>query len=589
MFHVIPQNLSISAMRNSGYRDSAHALAELIDNSIQSGQEVGGTTQVEVICIDQAPTGGRRRLSRIGVFDNASGMDSISLRRALQFGNGSRLDPKNQKGIGKFGMGLPNSSISQCRRVDVWSWQGGIVHHAYLDVEKIQRGAMIEVPVPEISAIPADWLKLIAGEIAPHGTLVVWSDLDRVMWKQSTTLLRNTEFIAGRVYRHFINKKAVRIRLAAYELTEGRHVSLWESFIRPNDPLYLMSGTNAPPPFDQKPAFDPFGEPQDIFVGYNGTEHKVTIRASICKPEARREGGLKPIGRHAAKNQGISVVRAGRELEMNRSFENSYDPRERWWGIEVEFDPGLDEVFGVTNNKQAATGFMRMSLEEDAAAEALSESQYREVLRLDRDPRLPMYKISSEIDKLLKAMRALVAKMREGERVEKKKETVETKAEKSATESVNRRRERVGDTGRSDHQEERPESERTEVLTTEIANDGVDGTRAREIAVEYVTKKIKFRFKHADVSGQAIFDVSVAGGVILVTLNTRHPVHARLFDALREDEALANPYAKEVLSLVAAWARMEDEAQSEKMRKAIEDMRLQWGRMALDFFEPEVD
>jgi len=586
-FPIIPQNLSISAMRSSGYRDTAHALAELIDNSAQSGQESGERTEVELICIDEVPSGGRRRLSKIAVFDNAAGMEPALLRKALQFGNGTRLDPKHQKGIGKFGMGLPNSSISQCKRVDVWSWQKGIVHHAYLDVEEIKQGIMVEVPAPKISAIPSVWLSLIAGEVGEGGTLVVWSDLDRVSWKQSTTLLRHTEFIAGRVYRHFINRKSLRIRLAAYEHKGTGYSSLYESFVRPNDPLYLMSGTSAPLPFDQKPAFDQFGEPEVISVGHNGEEHDVIIRASICKPEARREGGTKPIGQHTLKNQGISVVRSGRELEMNHSFLNSYDSRERWWGIEVEFDPGLDDVFGVTNNKQAATGFLRLSLEEDAQAEGITEREYREMLELDRDPRLPMYRISREIEKLLSTMRAQVAKMREGDRVQAKKERSENKAEKAATDSVNRRRDRVGDTGRSDKQEALPNSERTIALSTDIIQDGVEGEKAREIAVEYVSKKIKFRFKHADTSGQMIYDVAVTGGIIHVTLNTRHPVHARLFEVLREEDNPGNQYAKEVLSLIAAWARMEDEAPSEKARLAIEDVRLNWGRMAMDFFDIE--
>lgn len=587
-FPVIPQNLSIAAMRSSGYRDTAHALAELIDNSVQSGQEAGGRTEVELICIDEAQAiGGRRRLSRIAVFDNAAGMSPTLLRKSLQFGNGTRLDPKYQKGIGKFGMGLPNSSISQCKRVDVWSWQKGIVHHAYLDVGEIQEESMIEVPVPAVSAIPAEWLSLIAGEIEDHGTLVVWSKLDRVSWKQSTTLLRHTEFIAGRVYRHFINKKSVRVRFAAYEHKSVDYTSLFESFVRPNDPLYLMSGTNTPAPFDQNPAFDFFGEPQVISVGHNNEEHRVTIRASICKPEARREGGTKPIGQHALKNQGISVVRSGRELEMNHSFLNSYDSRERWWGIEVEFEPGLDDVFGVTNNKQAATGFLRLSLEEDAHAEGLTEHEYREMLELDRDPRLPMYRISREIEKLLGSMRGQVAKMREGDRVQTQKERPENKAEKTATDSVKRRRDRVGDTGRSDKQEELSDVERAKALTSDIIQDGVDGGMAHDIAVDYVNKKIKFRFKHADAPGQMIFDVTAAGGLILVTLNTRHPIHARLFEALRSDAVLDLQYAKDVLSLVAAWARMEDEAPSEKVRVSIEEIRLQWGRMAMDFFEAE--
>ncbi|MER8580404.1 ATP-binding protein [Mesorhizobium sp. M0306] len=584
-FPVIPQNLSISAMRSSGYRDTAHALAELIDNSIQSGQSVGTITDVELICIDEVPAGGsRRRLSRLAVFDNAAGMDPKTLRGALQFGNGTRLQVKDQKGIGKFGMGLPNSSISQCRRVDVWSWQEGSVYHSYLDVGEVERGQMTEVPEPQVSAIPKEWLKLVAAEIGPHGTLVVWSDLDRVSWKQSRALLRNTEFIAGRVYRHFIHKRSVRIRLASYEAGDGIYAPGYQSFVRPNDPLFLMSGTNAPSPYDQIPAFDPFGEPVELTVGYNGGESIVKIRASVCKPEARRGGGAKPIGQHARKNIGISVVRADRELELNRSFENSYDPRERWWGVEVVFDPALDDVFGVTNNKQSATGFIRRDLEEDAQAEAMSEADFQASLEEDRDPRLPMYRISKEIDRLLNAMRAKVAKMREGERVAKSEETDETRAEKAATASVKRRRERLGDTGQSDRDEKAPDTERMDAISSDIANDGVDAKKAREIAVDYVTKSSKFRFKHADISGSSMFDVSLVGGLITVTLNTRHPAHAALFEELREENATPNPYARQVLALIAAWARMEDESPSTKASAAMEEMRENWGRVARDFY-----
>lgn len=588
-YPIIPQNLSIMAMRSSGYRDSAHALAELVDNAIQAGQELGATTQVEVICIDELPVQGvRKRISRIAVYDNAAGMNPELLRKALQFGNGSRLDPKNQKGIGKFGMGLPNSSISQCKRVDVWSWQEGKVFHSYLDIDEIQAGTMTEVPAPKEDVIPDEWLKLVAGEIAPHGTLVVWSKVDRLSWKQSSTLLRHTEFIAGRVYRKFINKKAARIRLAAYSLESGAYSPSWESVVRPNDPLYLMSGTSAPAPFDQLAAFEQFGAPVELSVGYNGLDCLVRISASIAKQNTRQEGGNRAIGQHAKRNQGISVVRADRELELNRSFENSYDPRERWWGIEVEFDPALDDVFGVTNNKQAATNFYLMDLKEDAANEGLSESDYREALKADRDPRLPMYRISREIHKLLEEMRLRIMKMRIGERTASRKDSEANKAEKAATEAVNRRRDRIGDTGRSDQSEAEPETTRTEALAKEIINDGVDTAIAKQIAVDYVHKKIKFRFRHADISGQTIFDVNTTGGVILITLNTRHPVHKRLFEILQsEDQAAETSYPKEVLSLIAAWARLEDEAPSEKVRSSIEDLRLQWGRMAMDFFEAE--
>src|SRR3546814_3461090 len=60
-------------------------------------------------------------------------------------------------------------------------------------------------------------------------------------------------------------------------------------------------------------------------------------------------------------NLGLSIVRADRELDLVDSWVNSYDPVERWWGVEVDFPADLDEIFGVTNNKQAATHFARMA------------------------------------------------------------------------------------------------------------------------------------------------------------------------------------------------------------------------------------
>ena len=50
----------------------------------------------------------------------------------------------------------------------------------------------------------------------------------------------------------------------------------------------------------------------------------------------------------------------GRELILDAGWCIGYDPRERWWGAEIEFPPSLDEVFGVPNNKQAATHFLRV-------------------------------------------------------------------------------------------------------------------------------------------------------------------------------------------------------------------------------------
>src|SRR5690606_9859371 len=151
----------------------------------------------------------RQRINQIAVYDNASGMDAKTLRIALQFGNGTHLSPDTQVGIGKFGMGLPNASISQCQRVDVWSWQNGQSLHTYIDIEKIRAGTMRVVPEPTTSTIPQHWQELIRDDIGEHGTLVVWSEIDRVRWKTSSALLKNAEFLVGRIYRYFLNDKQV--------------------------------------------------------------------------------------------------------------------------------------------------------------------------------------------------------------------------------------------------------------------------------------------------------------------------------------------------------------------------------------------
>ncbi len=135
---IIPPELAVKAMRDSGYRNTAFALAELIDNSVQAD-----ASEVELICVEkyeQVNSQQRLRLQEIGSIDNGNGMSAQTLAIALQFGNGTHLE--DRAGIGRFGMGLPNSSISQCRRLDVWTWTNGPdnANHSYLDVGDIQSG-----------------------------------------------------------------------------------------------------------------------------------------------------------------------------------------------------------------------------------------------------------------------------------------------------------------------------------------------------------------------------------------------------------------------------------------------------------------
>ena len=121
-YDIVPTSLAVKAMRDNGYKNAAYAIAELMDNSIQAGAKT-----VELLCADQeimVDQRARRRHYEVAVLDDGSGMNEATLQIALQFGNGTRLDPdRAAEGMGRFGMGLPSASVSQCQRVDVWSWQ----------------------------------------------------------------------------------------------------------------------------------------------------------------------------------------------------------------------------------------------------------------------------------------------------------------------------------------------------------------------------------------------------------------------------------------------------------------------------------
>ena len=197
-------------MRSSGYKDTAYALAELIDNSVQAGRCTKDLTNIEVIGIDQQviSDSGRTRqtIKEVAVYDDASGMDKDLLHIALQFGNGTNLKAEKQTSIGKFGMGLPNSSISQCRRVEVYL-QKGVTHFTYLDLDEIEAEEMHVVPVPIKKGIPTNIKSLIKSQIRENGTLVVWSKIDRSKMETKRNTFENSSKLIGRIYRYFLEAK----------------------------------------------------------------------------------------------------------------------------------------------------------------------------------------------------------------------------------------------------------------------------------------------------------------------------------------------------------------------------------------------
>ena len=596
---IIPPELAVKAMRDSGYRNTAYALAELIDNSIQAK-----ANEVELICVEkyeQVNSQQRLRLQEIGTIDNGNGMSAQTLTIALQFGNGTHLE--DRAGIGRFGMGLPNSSISQCRRLDVWTWTTGPDNaiHSYLDVAEIQSGEKNKVPLPNPSPVPAKWRER-SKILGTSGTLVVWSRFEeyRLTWRGAKATLRNTEAIIGRMYRKFINNGCVTIHLVRVEDGGG----CFRQLAVVNDPLYLMPNSSTPEPFDKEPMFQPWGENDEEFtIEFGGKRHKVYVRFSWAKQETIPSDGLnrgsKPYGKHAMKNLGLSIVREGRELDLDTSWTNSYDPTERWWGAEIEFPATLDEIFGVTNNKQSATIFSQLAQYDwkvDAADGGESRSSFIERAIGEGDPRgllIPIVEhIRDQITQLRKRADAQTKGTRgPGGRKRHKDPSVEDTVTSKFRQRVNEGHETPGDSEDFD-------TDDRDAFEDDLKDDkDYPDDVAKAIADAILTNKRKVAFLEKAMEGYAFFNVeSVQGGVTNIVFNSNHPFYDHLVKGLNSDteedtekELLDRVHmASDTLRIVfSAWARYEMEEVRHKQR--LSDMRQEWGKMARIFLEDGED
>jgi len=316
----------IIATRETGYRTTGSAIAELVDNALQAGANT-----VSILTRNFERTGDNND-PEVAVLDNGSGMSPALLTVALRFGGTQRFDDRT--GLGRFGMGLPNSSVSQARRVDVYSWLNPRkVFHTYFDVDEIASGSLTDVPEARLAALPS-W---IADKLTPTGTAVVWSRCDRLSFRRVETFRDRLSAALGRSFRYFI--------------WEGVKLTIDGSAIAPIDPLFCESR-------EASSKASRVGRPLLFEVASQRIPElssKIQVRFSLLPvhqwtdlpaDEKRRLG--------ISKGAGVSVVRAAREIAygwyfMGQKRKENYDD---WWRCEIRFEPELDELFGVTHSKQ---------------------------------------------------------------------------------------------------------------------------------------------------------------------------------------------------------------------------------------------
>lgn len=590
--------MTVQAMRDSRYRHAANAVSELIDNSIDAN-----ATHVDLLIQEQqelVTTRHRWKVAQLAVLDNGHGMSDIRLVQALQFGG--RGESNRIQRIGKYGMGLPTASVSQCKRVDVWTWQSDInsPSHCYINVGAIELGNQREIPEPDSMPIPEEWLSVASPEArsGKSGTLVVWSTIDRIR-AQAETIFDRVEKEIGRIYRHFINDNEVTIRMAAFREGQMMPLENRDRTVRPNDPLFLMKDSSTSEPWRSEPMFK-LSHKESFPVEVGGREEVIEVTYSIVKQEAlgsqRQNPGSLDHGQDARDNMGVSVVRENREILVDNSFVREggggYIPQNRWWGCEVRFNRNCDDLFGIDHNKQMVVTFS------NAARELLnSEGDTSAILRdlgVEEDP---IYKIVADIRDTTRSMLndiRIMFERRKMDREEADDETSttdsspETEAARIATLSTDGM---LGDLSEPPTQTDRVRDEtdekaREEQIATFLTDEGFEKEEADRKAQELVRNAFRYAFVAADLSGFQMFNGRSRGGVLFVELNINHQLYTFLKFLEQAAEENDNPAARRaaicIRTLLLAWSRMEDHIEDGERKQRVQQIASNWGEQAND-------
>lgn len=422
---------AVESQRKSGYRNSARAAREIVDNAYEAGAK-----NVHVVFRRPAATerGKHQRkdsVAAVAFIDDGPGMIPAMARFALSWGGGTRFD--SPMGIGRFGFGLPNASINQCRRVEVYtrtsskdSWQRVVLDITPEKLDDIPPTGMVSVDPPAEAELPdfvQDYLKKNRKQLPlKSGTIVIWDRPDRLTVRSGANLKELMLDDFGVVYRNLLGD----FNLVVDGVTVKKVDPL---FLSPDAMLYKPpKDGGAECTFDREIPVKYYRDPQ------TGNQHLEILETSGDLEEARKDSAVEAVGvvsvrvarfpygfaaeeirvngskqrlpkdseeykrlQIRKKRRGISFLRAGREIDTLDSLPNTTADKSNglgdWptlqayalhWGIEVRFNPSLDEAFGIGNDKQTVNpieDFWRVLSQREVDQAARKEQQYQQKTR----------------------------------------------------------------------------------------------------------------------------------------------------------------------------------------------------------------
>ncbi len=217
---AVPEASSmIETFRAIGYNIET-AIADIIDNSISANSKN--------IWINFEWKGSKTWLS---IKDDGIGMKDAELIQAMRPGSKNPLQERNQKDLGRFGLGLKTASFSQARKLTViskkadyksvfWTW----------DLDFVNKTGNWDL----IKYLPDENLETEISKLTT-GTIVLWNDIDRVVkdfnqddskaeFKFNQTMEQVKKHLAM-VFHKFIEQGKINIYF------QDKKVNAWNPFL----------------------------------------------------------------------------------------------------------------------------------------------------------------------------------------------------------------------------------------------------------------------------------------------------------------------------------------------------------------------
>ena len=384
----------LDRFRSSDYKSSVYALAEILDNSVDADAK-----NIELITITKD-----KKIKEIFFVDDGTGMSEKILAKCVIFSEGTNTTGTKKTGF--FGMGLPNSSLSQCRDFSVICK----INHSYrqnrVDFNKMKRKQ--ELYIDDVFNADSKLIKRIKSysKITDFKTVIHWTDLDKIDTYNASTLKDRVDRLIGRIHRYNI-RNGIKFNFLNY--SDGNIKPDIDHHIIENDPLYLTKNnqwiiktlthkdnldfftSTKTPLLSTRTYYEKFIDKKNlkqlkaplfyqldnvcypIELKYKGDVYTIFMTVSIAHKDIQkpgvRNGGSTPLGKQfGIKVKGvanypsanISWVRNNREITVgNYSLFNVTDEKMRFWSIELNYNTDdsedinlIDELLGLSNSKQ---------------------------------------------------------------------------------------------------------------------------------------------------------------------------------------------------------------------------------------------